>query len=104
MSQGQGFVVVFILIPAVVTLGVCLLTGSLLQRCAINDFVVDFVYILVGAVGCFLFSRYPGLVPWLIAFQLLVGISAAIRRGLALWYWRARVSKIRSGKDGAGAT
>lgn len=104
MSQGQGFVVVFILIPAVVTLGVCLLTGSLLQRCPINDFVFDFGFILVGAVGCFLFSRYPGLVTWFIAFQLLVGISAAIRRGPALWYWRARMSKIQGGKEGAGAT
>ena len=83
----SGFLAVFVLLPALVFLGIAYLVSLPMQRKIITDFRLDAVFVVIGAVGLF---GWIGQI--LIALPFLcclpVGLSALIRRGIAFALWK----------------
>ena len=83
----SGFLAVFVLLPALVFLGIAYLISLPMQRKEITDFRLDAVFVVIGVLGLF---GWIG--QMLIALPFLcclpVGLSALIRRGIAFALWK----------------
>ena len=87
-NPGAGFVLFILGIPAFVLLIAGLLAGIALQRRPVTDFRWDAGFVAAGAFSAWLAWLTGGGVLWVFACLAVIGLSAALRRAIALTLWR----------------
>ena len=97
ISAGFGFALIFV---APAFLGIylmCMVLGIPLQRQPVNKFWGDAAYIVVGVLVAVVLAKsdnpygaLPAIMPYVAAAIILTGVSAALRRAIALLAWKRK--------------
>ncbi|MDC7108498.1 hypothetical protein [Corynebacterium afermentans] len=75
----------------------CMVLGIPLQRQPVNKFWGDAAYIVVGVLGAVILAKsdnpygaLPAIMPYVAVAIILTGVSAALRRAIALLAWKRK--------------
>lgn len=96
-SAGFGFALVFVAPMLLAVLLMCMVLGIPLQRQPVNKFWGDAAYIVVGVLVAVVVAKsdnpygaLPAIMPYVAAAIILTGVSAALRRAIALVAWKMK--------------
>lgn len=96
-SAGFGFALVFVAPMLLAVLLMCMVLGIPLQRQPVNKFWGDAAYIVVGVLVAVvvaksdnLYGALPAIMPYVAAAIILTGVSAVLRRAIALVAWKMK--------------
>ena len=97
ISAGFGFALIFVAPAFVGIYLMCMVLGIPLQRQPVNKFWGDAAYIVVGVLVAVILAKsdnpygaLPAIMPYVAAAIILTGVSAALRRAIALLAWKRK--------------
>ena len=97
ISAGFGFALFFVAPMFLGVLLMCMVLGIPLQRQPVNKFWGDAAYVVVGVLVAVILAKsdnpygaLPAIMPYVAAAIILAGVSAALRRAIALLAWKRK--------------